>query len=1173
MLASKTSIYVFVFSAMTFQFILAENSLGQEMSKVRIDLTVKNAPLETLFNLIEGKTDFRFVYDINQLPVAPLLTLNRQNTSVEKILTEVARQYGLEFHQINQSISVKKASKKEPKKATENINFPDYDISGYVYDDIGEALPGATIKIVGLNIGTVTDYNGYFKMSIPDGADKIAVSFIGFNTKTIGLSGQTEFTINMVPDIEALQEVVVIGYGQNTKKAVSMSVSSVSASDLKDQPVISLNEAIASKMAGVQVSQTSGAPGSGFEIRVRGTGTITAGSSPLYVVDGVPLSDRIQNAGGTLESYSDAPINPLNSININDIESISVLKDAAATAIYGSRGANGVVLVTTKQGKNGKPKVSFDSYVGFQNVNKKVDMMDAYEYSKLKYDGHNNTYLDFLSDNDLAGGINDPNSVRGEKGAGSGDFKIPSELIPYVNNVPGLTNTDWQDEIFGTGVIQSHSLSVSGGNGKIGYYLSGTYLNQTGVVISSGYEQYSARMNLSADYDKVKFGVNFSPSRSIHDRVKAEGPYWADGVIGTALVSAPIFSVYNQDGSYNYGQQSWRAESGESWSDSYINPVALANLMINDIYHNRILGNAYMEYSPISNLTFKTSIGIDVNDFTREYFRPKALPNRNLALDETPGDGKHRTEGLVNVVLEETVNYNMKIGAKGDLNLLAGITAQKEKQDESYISVRNFPNDLVSTLNAALTVDNAGSQRTSWALLSYIGRAQYNHDLKYFLSASIRADGASRFGADSRWGYFPSASAAWVLSEESFFDNGFATFLKLRASYGETGNFNIGNFPWLTEFKQENYVLGLGNGGQQVVGVASATLGNEDIRWEKTATLDIGVEVGLFNDLITLEADAYQSNTTDMLLTVPVPEVTGFGSALQNIGEVQNRGLEFTSNVNLKFGALDWSFGGNISFNQNEVISLGQEDAPIIVRGGSEGALYITRIGNEIGSYYTYVRDGIFTSQEELDSYPHITGTRVGDAKVLDLNNDGQLDENDRAITGSYLPDYIFGFNSSAKFKGFDMSVQVQGVQGNEVMNLQKRYIHNMEGHQNNVKEAVNRYVSPENIGDGVTPRAHKGLTGNAGLISTWMIEDGSFIRVRNITLGYSMPNVLLEKIGAANMRIYVAAQNPFTFTDYSGYNPEVSGNYNGGGPLTRGEDYGTYPLSRTITMGINVGF
>ena len=1172
MLASKTSIYVFVFSAMIFQCILAENSLGQEMSKVKIDLTVKNAPLISLFNLIEGKTDFRFIYDVNQIPDAPLLTLSRQNASVENILTEVARQYGLEFHQINQSISVKKVSKRKHDKSVGIINTPDYDISGYVYDDLGEALPGATIKIVGLNIGTVTDYNGYFKMSIPEGSDKIAISFIGFDTRSVPLNGQTEFIINLVADIEALEEVVVIGYGQNTKKSVSMSVSSVSASDLKDQPVISLSEAIASKMAGVQVSQTSGAPGSGFDIRIRGTGTITAGSSPLYVVDGVPLSDRIQSAGGTLESYSDAPINPLNSININDIESISVLKDAAATAIYGSRGANGVVLVTTKQGRNGKPKVSFDSYVGFQNVNKKVDMMDAYEYSKLKYDGHNNTYLDFLSDNDLAGGVNDPNSVRGDKGAGSGDFKIPSELIPYVNNVPGLTNTDWQDEIFRTGVIQSHSLSVSGGNGKIGYYLSGTYLNQTGVVISSGYKQYSARMNLNADYGKVKFGVNFSPSRSIHDRVKAEGPYWADGVIGTALVSAPIFSVYNQDGSYSYGQQSWRAESGESWSDSYINPVALANLMINDIYHNRILGNAYMEYSPISNLTFKTSIGIDVNDFTREYFRPKALPNRNLALDETPGEGKHRTEGLVNVVLEETVNYNVKIGTKGDLNVLAGITAQQEKQDESYISVRNFPNDLVTTLNAALTVDNAGSQRTSWALLSYIGRAQYNHDLKYFLSASIRADGASRFGADSRWGYFPSASAAWVVSEESFFDNGFATFFKMRASYGETGNFNIGNFPWLTEFRQENYVLGFGNGGQQVVGVASATLGNEDIRWEKTATLDVGVEVGFFNDLITLEADAYQSNTTDMLLTVPVPEITGFGSALQNIGEVQNRGLELTSNVNLKLGALDWSFGGNISFNQNEVISLGKEDAPIIVRGGSEGALYITRIGNEIGSYYTYVRDGIFTSQEELDSYPHISGTRVGDAKVVDLNNDGQLDENDRAITGSYLPDYIFGFNSSAKFKGFDLNVQVQGVQGNEVMNLQKRYIHNMEGHQNNIKAATNRYVSPENIGDGVTPRAHKGLTGNAGLISTWMIEDGSFIRVRNVTLGYSMPNVLLEKIGASNMRIYVAAQNPFTFTDYTGYNPEVSGN-NGGGPLTRGEDYGTYPLARTITMGVNIGF
>lgn len=1173
-LATKTSIYVFVLSAVIFQFALAEISMGQEMSKVKIDLAIKNVELEELFNQIEAKTDFSFIYDITQLPKSSHASYFHENESVENILMAVAKKYELEFHQINKSISVKRVKKngnKDPKAGT--LGPEDLSISGYVYDEFSEPLPGATIKIVGLNIGTVTNVEGYFELTVPEGADKIAVSFIGFTTKRIILNGQTTFSVQLDLDVESLEEVVVIGYGQNTKKAVSTSVSSVSAKDLRDQPVISLDEAIASKMAGVQVSQTSGAPGSGFNINIRGTGTITAGSTPLYVVDGVPLSDRIQSAGGTLESYSDAPINPLNSININDIESISVLKDAAATAIYGSRGANGVVIVTTKQGRNGKPKVNFDTYVGFQSVNKKVDMMDAYEYAKLKYDGHNNTYLDFLADNNIQGSINDPNSIRGDNGAGSGDFKIPSEIIPYVNNVSGLTNTDWQDEIFRTGVIQSHSVSVSGGNGEIGYYLSGTYLKQTGVVISSGYEQYSARLNLNAEYGKFKFGVNFSPSRSIHDRVKAEGPYWADGVIGTALVSSPMFSVYNQDGSYNYGQQSWRAESGESWSDSYINPVALANLMINDIYHNRILGNAFMEYSPIKNLTFRTNIGIDVNDFTREYFRPKALPNRNLALDETPGEGKNRTEGLVNVVIEETANYNIKIGDRGDLSLLAGITGQKENQNENYISVRNFPNDLVTTLNAALTVDNAGSQRTSWALLSYIGRAQYNFGLKYFLSASIRADGASRFGADSRWGYFPSGSAAWVVSEESFFDNNFLTFLKVRGSYGETGNFNIGNFPWLTEFEQKNYVLGTGSGGQQVVGVAPATLGNENIRWEKTATIDIGAEIGFFEDLVTFEVDAYRSTTSDMLLTVPVPEITGFGSALQNIGEVKNRGLELTSNVNMKIGQVQWTVGGNVSFNRNEVMSLGTEDAPIIVRGGSEGALYITRIGNEIGSYYTYVRDGIFTSQEELDSYPHISGTRVGDAKVLDLNEDGQLDENDRAITGSYLPDYTFGINSRMSFKGVDLSVQVQGVQGNEVMNLQKRYIHNLEGHQNNLKSANIRYESPTNIGNGETPRAHKGLTGNAGLISTWMIEDGSFVRIRNITLGYSLQPKLLERINVSALRLYTSLQNPFTFTDYSGYNPEVSGNYNGGSALTRGEDYGTYPLARTITIGLNVGF
>lgn len=1172
MLASKASIYVFVVTAFLFQLAFAGESSGQEMSKVRISFSIKNASFEDLFKVVESKTDFRFIYDASKLPNHKKKSYAYADKSVEYILNSINQSHGLEFYQINNSISVKFA-RSFPKQNGDVITEEASEISGYVYDENGESLPGATIKVVGLNIGTVTNVDGYFTLKIPEGHSNITISFIGYKKVTIDINSRSTISVNLSPDVEALDEVVVIGYGQNTKKEVSTSVSSVSAKDLKDQPVISFSEAIASKMAGVQVSQTSGAPGSGFNIRVRGTGTVTAGSAPLYVIDGVPISDRIQNAGGTLESYSDAPIDPLNSININDIESITVLKDASAAAIYGSRGANGVVLVTTKKGSSGKPKVNFSSYLGFQNVTKKVDMMDAYEFSKLKYDGHNNSYLDFLNDNNISGDVTDPNSIRSENGAGSGDFKIPSELIPYVNNVPGLTDTDWQDAIFRTGVIQSHTVSVSGGNDRIGYYLSGTYLNQSGVVISSGYEQYSARMNLDVNYDKVKFGVNFSPSRSIHDRVKAEGPYWADGVIGTALVSSPTFPVYNADGSYNYGQQEWRSESGESWSDSYINPVALANLMINDIYHNRLLGNTYMEYSPIKNLTFRTSIGVDINDFTREYFRPKSLPNRNLAIDETPGEGKYRTEGLLNVVFEETANYQLTLNDNHNFNFLAGITAQKENQKESYMSVRNFPNDLVTTLNAALTVDNAGSKRTSWALLSYLSRVQYNYGLKYFFSASIRADGASRFGADSRWGYFPSASAAWVVSEESFLNTPVISFLKLRSSYGETGNFNIGNFPWLSEFGQENYVLGSGSGGQQVVGIAPSTLGNQDVRWEKTGTIDLGLEIGFFDDKLTFEVDAYQSNTTDMLLTVPIPEVSGFSSALQNIGEVQNRGLEATTNLNLNFGDFEWQFGGNISINRNKVVSLGAEDAPIIARGGSEGALYITRVGNEIGSYYTYVRDGIFTSQEELDSYPHISGTRVGDAKVLDLNEDGELTEDDRAITGNYLPDYTFGLNSRMSFKGVDLSIQVQGVQGNEVMNLQRRYIYNIEGHQNNLRDATNRYVSEENIGDGNTPRAHKGLTGNAGLISTWMVEDGSFIRVRNITLGYSIPSPLLEKLHLANLRVYASAQNPFTFTDYSGYNPEVSGNYNGGGPLTRGEDYGTYPLARTITMGINVGF
>lgn len=1168
MLAIKTSIYIFVLSAFLFQLALASETTGQNLEKVSLSINIKNAELTEVFDHIAKKTDFTFAYDPAQLKSVPRQDYQVDNQSLKTIFYNLSRQHDLKITRVNKVISVKRTQQQKTQIQD------DIKVSGTVKDEDGLLLPGATVQVVGLSVGTITDMDGRFQLEVPDGYSSLSISYIGYQTATYQIDTRqtTDIRITLIMDISSLQEVVVIGYGQNSRKEVATSVVSVTAKDLRDQPVISLDEAIAGKMAGVQVSQTSGAPGSGFNIRVRGTGTITAGSSPLYVVDGVPLSDRIQNAGGTLESYSDAPINPLNSININDIESITVLKDAAAAAIYGSRGANGVVLITTKKGQSGKPRVNLESYVGFQNVTKKIDMLDAYGYANLKYDGHNNAYLDFLSDNGLSGSINDPNSVREANGAGAGDFKIPSELIPYVNDVSGLTNTDWQDAIFRTGAIQSHTLSVSGGNENIGYYLSGTFLNQEGVVISSGYQQYSVRLNLNANYEKVNFGVNFSPSRSIHDRVKAEGPYWADGVIGTALVSSPMFPVYDADGSFDYGQQNWRSANGENWSDSYINPVALAELMVNDIYHNRTLGNAYFEYKPLEGLSFKTNIGVDINNFTRDYFRPKALPNRNLAIDETLGEGKNRTEDLINVLAEQTVNYNIEVGEGHSFSFLGGVTIQKENQSESYMSVRGFPNDLVQTLNAALIIDNAGSQATSWALLSYLSRLQYNYKLKYFLSGSIRADGSSRFGAKSRWGYFPSVSAAWILSEESFLQ-GSGTFVKLRASYGQTGNFNIGNFPWLSEFGQENYVLGLSSGGSEIGGLAPATLGNEDIRWEKTGTIDVGLELGFFNDQLSLEVDAYRSNTTDMLLTVPVPEVTGFSSALQNIGAVQNQGVEFSANGNMNFGELSLSVGGNISFNQNKVISLGPEDAPIIVRGGSEGALYITRVGNEIGSYYTFVRDGIFTSQQELDNYPHLPGTQVGDARVLDLNQDGELSEDDRAITGNYFPDYIFGFNARMSWKGIDLNAQLQGVQGNEVMNLQRRYVFNMEGHQNNMAQAANRYVSASDPGDGVTPRAYKGVKGNSGLISDWMIEDGSFVRIRNITLGYTLPDFLTSKVAVSNARIYASAQNPFTFSNYTGFNPEVSGSYNGSGSLARGEDYGTYPLARTISFGINLTF
>ncbi len=1046
---------------------------------------------------------------------------------------------------------------------TGQLSYAQTAITGTVTDaTTGDALAGTTIQVKGTTIGATADVKGQYKLNLPATGTVLVFSFIGYQPTEITVGNRSVVDAKLTSTDNTLGEVVVVGYGVQNRRDITTSIGSVKARDLANQPVASFDQAIAAKIAGVQVTQTSGAPGAALSVRVRGTGSISAGNDPLYVIDGIPLSrDTKYATGSTNTQFPDNPINVLSTVNTDDIESIEVLKDASAAAIYGSRGSNGVVLLTTKHGKEGKTVVSYDSYVGMQQVSKKIDMLNAYEYAQLSYEAKNNAYLD----RNPAGKATDPNTLRRTNPAwGAPSTEIPPEILPYLAGQPGLTNTDWQDAIFRTAPIQNHTVSISGGKDNVRFYVSGNYLDQRGVVISSGFKRYSARANVDVKSGRLSVGVNLNPTYSYHDLIKAEGPYLGEGVIGLALQMQPIWPVYNPDGSYNFGGNGWGYGA-----TSILNPVAIANQVSDKLSQLRLLGNAYAQYDIAKGLSYRLNVGTDINSFQRDYYRPSTIEIRDRKGPSTP-TGFSRSQNFVNWLIENTVNFNRSFGAH-TVSALAGFTAQKDRRLANELTATNYPNDLIQTLNAG-QVSSGSSDIQEWSLLSYLGRVQYDYNGKYLLSAAIRADGSSRFGRNNRYGYFPSVSAGWNISQESFLKSvGWLSDLKLRASYGLTGNFQIPNYGSVSLLSYQNYILG----PETIVsGLAPGNSANDKLKWEKTAMLDVGFDASFFRNKLNLTVDYYNANTSDLLLNVPVPRASGFSTELQNIGKVNNQGIELTLGTRQTFGRFRWEASGNIAANRNKVVALGPSGDPIIVAGGVAGAQFITQIGHPIGEYYTYVYDGVYKNQAELDANPklHVATARPGDFRFKDANGDGQFNlSNDRTVTGSYFPKYTFGFNNSFAYRGFDLSFAVQGVQGHKILNLLRRYVYNMEGNGNLFRGALDRWQSADNPGNGLVNRANRLASGSNGEISTWHIESGSYVRIRTITLGYALPTGLMQRLRLSRARIYVTAQNPFTFTKYLGYNPEV--NSRPDSALSSGEDYGTYPLPRTTSVGINLSF
>jgi len=905
---------------------------------------------------------------------------------------------------------------------------------------------------------------------------------------------------------------------------------------------------LAGQIAGVKIVQGAGAPGTSSQIQVRGVSTLTAGTSPLLVIDGFP-SDNLN----------------LSDINPNDIESLQVLKDASSASIYGSRGSNGVVIVTTKKGSD-KMNVNINSYYGVQQVTTTFKMADAYQWAKYQ-----------------------TNFFRQRNIFGAND--APASFKPYLNGTPGLVNTDWQKELFKAAPIQDHQLTVSGGTKDTHYYFSGDYFDQTGIVVGSAFNRYSFRANIESTLFKneeakvireVKFGVNFSPTFTTTNAIPT-GSHNNDAVILTGLFAYPNFRAYNPDGSLALSEQiRYRNETNGGTGAGFENPVAIATLRENVISRSMLLGTTYLDFEIIKGLNFKTSLGVNQSFEQSDVYRPSALGKRNVP-PPTVATAASAYNKILNILNENTLVYTTSFSKDHHIEALAGYTYQTETSTSNYVAGQKFVNDAVHTLNAAGQITSGSSYQERWALLSLLGRINYNYKEKYLASLAVRNDGSSRFGSANKWGLFPSVSVGWRVSEEAFFASllPVITDLKVRASYGRTGN-NLMTNPATNQITNYGYAALMGAANYPFSniltnGLSPTTAPNKKISWENKEQFDAGLDIGLFKNNLQLTIDYYNSLTDGLLLNVSVPSQSGYITSLQNIGKVLNRGIEATITANaINLGKVKWSPAFNITANRNKVVALATGIDKIT------SALNITRVGHPIGEYYLYNITGVFNTQDEINSTPHYSTDKPGDYIYEDVNKDGKIDSNDRKPFGSSFPSFVYGFTNTFSWNGFDLNVVMQGSQGGKLYNYTRTFLLENGSFANVLSERVEgAWKSPQDRGNGY---ASAGSFDKNLLSSNFGLEDASYLRIRNITFGYTLPKQFAKRIRMERLRVYASSLNPFTFTKYRGYNPEASASTvtSGsaaplvgatGNPMQFGIDWGNYPLPKSLILGVNITF
>jgi TonB-linked SusC/RagA family outer membrane protein len=1032
-------------------------------------------------------------------------------------------------------------------------------IKGTVVDAKSKTpLPGVGVKTKDGAKSTVTDSEGHFLLEVPANTSSLTFSSIGYESQELPLSkASMSFNIALVPSEQHLEEVVVVGYGTQSKRAITGAVASINHEKFQDRSFSNVAQSLAGQLAGVNITQSQGAPGQSPNVRIRGTSSITAGTNPLYVVDGMPI-----------ENFN------LNNINPQDIESVEVLKDASSAAIYGSRGANGVVLVTTKLGKPGSTNVGFNYEYGIQKVARRIELMDAQQYIQYYIDAHNNGWINSGEGRSAS----DPNSAR------TGPFRIPEDFTDPVKRAALGKGTDWQEVMFRTAPSHNAQLSVSGGTEKTQFLFSGNYLDQEAVLDQNYLKRLTLRSNIRQQVsEKFAVGLNLGVT-GVYDRT--EGTEGKSDVISLGLQSAPIFPVYNENGNLGFKDPNSEWYRFAQYTDLQLwHPYSLTRELQKQNKSFNTLGTAFAEYEVIEGLKFKTSINANLlNTRFNMFWNKDQKYGYSSAL---PAQGNANSRFMLNWLSENTLNFSRQFGGH-NLDALVGYTVQKQRDEYQALSAGNFPNNLVPTLNAG-TVNGGTSLAYEWAMISYLGRVNYNYKNKYFLSAVLRRDGSSRFGANNRYGYFPSVSGGWVISDEDFFKPlTVINNLKLRVSYGATGNNQIPNYGPIGLLGASNYVYG----SDLATGLLITNIANPDLRWERTNMLNIGVDMGLFSDRIRLSAEYYRSITNDLLLNVPVPDITGFATQLSNVGKLRNQGFEFNINSRNIDGALRWSTDFNLSLNRNKVLQLGPGNAPLLY---TDYVVQVkTEVGQPISNFFGYVYEGAYRNQAEIEGSPAQGDgfTKPGDPKIKDVDGDGKITEADRTIIGNNQPDFIIGLNNTFQFKGLELSFLFQGSFGGEITNQLIRFNGIWNAGRNAYADVANYWKSEGDPGDGWHFKPTVDPKGYQERFSSYWVEDATFVRLKNVRVSYSLPQRWVKRTPAKGIRIFANAENVYLWSKYKNYDPEnttyqstsYSNIFSNATPTATasvtvptgafiGVDYGSYPLPRVITFGAKIDF